>query len=99
MARFNPYAHVVIYIGPKEGEGDDLEYHQVVHVRKANRKGLVMGKIRKEDITKVIKPHNFVFIGHGIEANQSSGNVEEKISESALKCARKPTIVFDYDHR
>ena len=40
-----------------------------------------------------------VFLGHKIEGCQFAGNVREKIVERALKCAKKPSIVFDYDYR
>ena len=46
-----------------------------------------------------IKPNQMVFLGHKIEGCQFAANVREKIAERALKCAEKPSIVFDYDYR
>merc|ERR1712037_145669 len=74
--------------------------------------GIVKAKIRRQvlRVTKptdgelvirygAIKPNQMVFLGHKIEGCQFAGNVREKIVERALKCAEKPSIVFDYDYR
>ena len=70
-------------------------------------------KIRRQEVLRVtkstdgepvirygaIKPNQMVFLGHKIEGCQFAANVREKIVERALKCAEKPSIVFDYDYR
>ena len=91
----NPYSHVVIYIGQKEG------VHEVVHVAKANSHCLVMGKIVKEDIFDVIKPDEQVFLGHTHGSCRLIANLREKIAKRAKACVDpdRPTIIFDYDHR
>ena len=71
----NPYSHVVIYIGHKEG------VHEVVHVTKSN--GLAMGKIVKEDIFDVIKPDEQVFLGHTHGSCRLIANLREKIAKRA----------------
>ena len=48
---------------------------------------------------QVIKPHNKVFLGHPLKKYQLSANVGKAIADRAIKCAKKPTIRFDYDHK
>ena len=91
VARFNPYAHVVVYVGN----------NQVVHVSWApSRKGLMKAKIRKQNISDVIKDHEQVIMGHKIRRCQYTANLREEIAARAMKCAGKhPSILFDYNHR
>ena len=100
ISRINPYAHVVIYAGPKEEkikQGEVNTIHEVVHVSKFRKCCTLMkANIRKEDILKVIKPTDQIFIGHKLENFQFSANARERIVERALKCAKTPDIVFDY---
>ena len=51
QARVMPYAHVVIYIGPRDG------VHEVVHVTKNTGccPGILMSKIDRVDVKRVIK--------------------------------------------
>ena len=65
VARMNPYAHVVVYVGPTEVDGRKV--HEVVHVsKKAMLCGFVKASIVKEDVMSVIQPHEKVFLGHKI---------------------------------
>ena len=65
VARMNPYAHVVVYVGPTEVDGHKV--HEVVHVsKKAMLCGFVKASIVKEDVMSVIQPHEKVFLGHKI---------------------------------
>ena len=91
----NPYSHVVIYIGQKEG------VHEVVHAAKANFHGFVMGKIVREDIFDVIKADEQVFFGHTHGSCRLIANLRERIADRAKACVDpdQPPIVFDYDHR
>ena len=91
------YAHVVVYVGSREKNGETI--HEVVHVEKANWRGLVVAGISKVDVMSVIKPKDMVFLGHTIKDCQFSGNVRKKIAERAIACAEKPNILFAYDHR
>ena len=97
VARTNPYAHVVVYVGPRNKEGKTV--HEVVHVAKDSWQGLVVAGISKVDVMSVIKPNDMVFLGHRIKECQFSGNVGAKIAERAIACAEKPKILFAYDHR
>ena len=94
VARFNTYAHVVIYIGAHDG------VHEVVHIGTASiTRGLMKAKIRRQNMMDVIKPTDQVFLGHKIPRCEVSANLREKIVERALKCTEKPSIVFDYHYR
>ena len=94
VARFNTYAHVVIYIGAHDG------VHEVVHIGTASMtRGLMKAKIRRQNIMDVIKPRDQVFLGHKIPRCEFSANLREKIVERALECTEKPSIVFDYHYR
>ena len=55
--------------------------------------------ICREDVRSVIKPDNFVFLGHDIKGWQFSANAQEMVAERAIKCAQEPAIQFDYDYR
>ena len=103
MARVNPYAHVVVYVGSKEEKdkhGETRKVHEVVHVSKSWKCcSLIKAKICREDLMKVIEPHNRVFLGHPRAGWQFSANAAEAIADRAIKCARKPSIRFDYDHK
>ena len=120
VARMNKYAHVVIYVGPKEypevTDKSQTVVHKVVHVAKASvTKGLMKAHIKCQEVLRVtkfnqnhrdpvikygaIKPNQMVFPGHKIKGCQFAANVRERIAERALRCAKKPSIVFDYDHR
>ena len=96
VARVNPYAHCVVYVGQRMIE--DKATHEVVHVAK-DFSGLMNASIRQEDVLKVIEPHNMVFLGHRIATCQFSGNVRQMISERALACAETPHIIFNYNPR
>ena len=102
ISRINPYAHVVIYTGSKEEnnkQGEVETVHEVVHVSKSWKCCTLMkARIRKENILKVIKSTDHIFIGHKLDNWQFSANAREKIVERALKCAKKPDIIFDYHH-
>ena len=93
---------------------ETTEIHEVVHVSKSSiAKGVMKATIRRQEVLRVtkstdgeavirygaIKPNQMVFLGHKIEGCQFAANVREKIVERALKCAEKPSIVFDYDYR
>ena len=94
MARLNPYAHVVVFVGQTNG------IHEVVHIGSAFlTKGLMKAKIRKQNVLDVIKPRDYVFLGHKIPNCQVSANVRQEIVKRALKCTEKPSIVFDYHYR
>ena len=97
VARMNPYAHVVVYVGQREVGGQMI--HEVVHVLKKSMSGFAKASVVREDVMKVIRPHEQVFLGHKINKVQYAGNIREKIAERALACCREPGIVFDYDHR
>ena len=97
VARMNPYAHVVVYVGQREVGGQMI--HEVVHVLKKSMSGFAKASVVREDVIKVIRPHEQVFLGHKINKVQYAGNIREKIAERALACCREPGIVFDYDHR
>ena len=92
-----------VYVGPREVTavgGDKKTIHEIVHVAKAWKCcSLMQAKICKEDIDKVIKPKDKVFLGHQLEGWQFSGNARSAIVARALKCVRDPPIIFDYDHR
>ena len=90
--------NTVYYVDYQDGQGGE-RVHEVVHVSKANLRGIVMGKIVRANIFDVIKPSDQVFIGHKVESCQFAGNLRERIAKRAIACADKPTIVFDYDHR
>ena len=58
VARMNKYAHVVIYTGMQEvvNGKETTEIHEVVHVSKSSVvKGLMKGKIRREEVMRVTK--------------------------------------------
>ena len=56
-------------------------------------------KIRRQNVTDVIKPRDLVFLGHKIPNCEVSANLREEIVRRAIKCAEKPSIIFDYDYR
>ena len=94
IARFNTYAHVVIYIGERN------QKHEVVHIACAPvTRGLMKAKIRRQDVLDVIKPRDQVFLGHKIPNCQETANLRKEIVRRALKCTEKPSIVFDYHYR
>ena len=97
IATINKYAHVCVYTGFSMMEGQYL--HEVVHVSKKSSRGYLKAAIVREDITKVIKPHQQVFLGHRLESCQFAGNTRERIAARALACAEEPRIVFNYNHR
>ena len=113
VARVNPYAHVLIYIGAKTEERTEI--HEVVHMVMASlSKGPLKATIRRQTVLKVIKAktgsmstikygvikaNDHVFLGHKIESCQFAANIRQKIVERALKCAKKPSLIFDYDYR
>ena len=97
VARSNPYAHVVVYVGSQKKKGETI--HEVVHVAKNNWQGLVVAGISRVDVMSVIKTKDLVFLGHKIKACQFSGNVRKKIAARAIACAEKPKILFAYDHK
>ena len=99
----------------EEISGDQkTEIHEVVHVSKSSiLKGIMKATIKRQEVLRVItapdkepvvkygaiKKKQMVFLGHKIEGCQFAANIREKIVERALKCAEKPSIVFDYDYR
>ena len=86
VACMNPYAHVVIYIG-KTGD-----IHEVVHISTASvTRGLLKARIRRQNVMEVIKPRDQIFI---VRFQQTY--IQEEIVRRALKCTKKPSIVFDY---
>ena len=95
--------NTAIYVGPREVKkrgGQTKTIHEVVHVSKAWMCcSMMQAKICKEDVDAVIKPWDKVFLGHDLKDWQFSANAREAISARALKCAEKPAIVFDYDHK
>ena len=94
VAYLNKYAHVVIYVGKREG------IHEVVHISAAPiTRGLMKAKIRKQNIMEVIKPRDQIFLGHKIPDCVVSANLQDEIVRRALKCTEKPSIVFDYHYR
>ena len=94
VARWNAYAHVVIYIGEERGT------HEVVHISKASwTRGLMKAKIRRQPVDDVIKPGDQVILGHRIPECQVSANLRDEIVRRAKKCTEKPSIVFDYHYR
>ena len=100
FARFNPYAHVVVYVGARTVENETV--HEVVHVSKSWGCGhLMKARICRQDIKEVIKPHDKVLPGHPMEEWQYSANAHQAIAARAEECVdpSKPTIVFHYDHR
>ena len=97
IARVNPYAHVMVYVGPREEQG--IVVHEVVHVGKDSMRGFSKATIKRENVQTAIKPHNQVFLGHKIDSVQFSGNIRQKIAARAIACANPPKIVFNYDHR
>ena len=97
IARVNPYAHVMVYVGPREDQG--VVVHEVVHVGKDSMIGFSKATIRRENVLTAIKPHDHVFLGHKIDSVQFSGNIRQKIAARALACANPPKIVFNYDYR
>ena len=90
-------------VGPREvkkGGGRTKTVHEVVHVSKSWKCcSLMQAKICKVDVDKVIKSRDRVFLGHDLKDWQFSANAREAICARALKCAEKPYIVFDYDHK
>ena len=95
MARFNTYAHVVIYLGEQPNG-----IHEVSHVSKASwTRGPMKAKIRRQNVIEVIKARDQVFLGHKIPTCQMSANLPEEIASRAQKCTEKPSIVFDYHYR
>ena len=92
-----------IYDGQREVNergGCKKTVHEVVHVSKSWLLCSVMqAKICKQDVDEVIKPWDKVFLGHQLQERQFAANASEAITKRALKCAEKPYIVFDYDHR
>ena len=97
IAQVNPYAHVMVYVGPREKKGEVI--HEVVHVGKDSMRGCSKATIKRENVFTAIKPHNHVFLGHKIDRVQFSGNIRQRIAERAIACASAPKIVFNYDHR
>ena len=94
VARFNKYAHVVIFIGETNG------VHEVVHISSASwTRGPMKAKIRRQNVLEVIKPRDQVFLGHKIPNCEMSANLRKEIVTRAKKCAAKPSIVFDYHYR
>ena len=94
VARFNKYAHVVIFIGETGG------VHEVVHISSASwTRGPMKAKIRRQNVLEVIKPRDQVFLGHKIPNCEMSANLRKEIVIRAKKCATKPSIVFDYHYR
>ena len=94
VARFNKYAHVVIFIGETNG------VHEVVHISSASwTRGPMKAKIRRQNVLEVIKPRDQVFLGHKIPNCEMSANLRKEIVIRAKKCAAKPSIVFDYHYR
>ena len=94
VARFNKYAHVVIFIGETNG------VHEVVHISSASwTRGPMKAKIRRQNVLEVIKPRDQVFLGHKIPNCEMSANLRKEIVTRANKCAAKPSIVFDYHYR
>ena len=95
--------NTTFYVGPREvkkGRGRTKTIHEVVHVSKSWMCCTLMkAKICKLDVDKVINPWDKVFLGHDLKDWQFSANAREAISARALKCAEKPPIVFDYDHK
>ena len=98
----------------EESGEETTKVHEVVHVSKSSIfKGIMKAQIKRQEVLRVtrsakkeplirygaIKPNQMVFLGHKIEGCQFAGNVRERIVERALKCAEKPSIVFDYDYR
>ena len=96
----NPYAHVVIYVGASSciEKGRNHIVHEVVHVTKDSWRGVMKATIARENIEKVIKHNDQVFLGHQIDGRQFAGNIRKKIAERAIACL-DPKIVFNYDHR
>ena len=97
VARTNPYAHCIVYVGSRLVEG--MEVHEIVHVAKHSMRGCMKARIIKEDVMKAIQPHNQVFLGHKITSCQFSWNLRQKIAARALACAEQPRIVFNYNIR
>ena len=95
----NPYAHVFIYVGWRQLEGQIK--HEVVHVKKDNLGGLMKATIARESVLDAIQPRQHVFLGHRLDTGQFAGNVRDQIAKRALACVDpgKKKIVFDYDHR
>ena len=106
VARINPYAHVIVYVGPKLDQNgkevlgrDGKCIHEVVHVAKSSWRGLLVAGIFRVDVMSVVKPYDKVFLGHKIRACQFAGNIRNKIATRAIACAEKPRLLFEYDHR
>ena len=94
VARYNKYAHVVVYIGATNG------IHEVVHISIASwTRGPMKAKIRRQNVLEVIGPGDKVFLGHKIPSCEMSANLREEIVIRAKKCAAKPSLVFDYHYR
>ena len=94
IARYNTYAHCVVYVGAQQG------VHEVVHIGRAPlTRGLMKAKIRRQNVEDVINPSDQVFLGHKIPRCAVSANLREKIVERALECTKKPSLVFDYHYR
>ena len=73
---------------------------EVVHVSKASwTKGPMKATIRRQNVDEVIRPKDLVFLGHKIPNCEVSANLREEIVRRAIKCAEKPSIIFDYDYR
>ena len=62
-------------------------------------KGPMKATIRRQNVDEVIRPKDLVFLGHKIPNCGMSANLRQKIVKRAIKCAEKPSIIFDYDHR
>ena len=74
--------------------------HEVVHVSKASwTKGPMKATVRRQNVTDVIRPNDLVFLGHQIPNCGLGWGMREKIVAWAIKCAEKPSIIFDYDYR
>ena len=112
VARVNPYAHCLIYIGHrKEGK---KEIHEVVHTAMASiGSGVLKATIRREPVLIVkskpgtlttvkfgpIKANDHVFPGHKLVSCQFAANIHQMIVDRAVKCSEEPSLVFDYDYK
>jgi len=112
VARVNPYAHCLIYIGHrKEGK---KEIHEVVHTAMASiGSGVLKATIRREPVLIVkskpgtlttvkfgpIKADDHVFLGHKLVSCQFAANIHKMIVDRAVKCSEEPSLVFDYDYK
>lgn len=97
MARFNKYAHCIIYVGEEQEE--ETSVHKIVHIESYGFVGWLRSTIEKRNIDDVIEDYNLVFDGHRIEDSQVSANSQKKIAERAIECAdADPQIIFEYSH-